>query len=57
MEAQQARTEADRESLNAHSAELGDRKVAKLMNQHHDADNDDKFQNDEEDVHDLISRR
>ena len=37
LETEQAGTKAERECFDANSAELGDDKVAKLMNHHHQA--------------------
>ncbi len=42
LNAEQAWTKSDREGFNAHSAELGDQKVAKFVDHHHDADKDDE---------------
>src|ERR1017187_3076666 len=42
LESKEARTEAEGERLNAHSAELGNGEVAKLVDYNHQADQDDK---------------
>ena len=42
FEAEQARTEAKGKRLDTHLAELGDGKMAELVDHDHDADKDDK---------------
>ena len=42
LEAEKARPKAEGERLHAHPAQLGDGKMSKLVDDHHDADQDDK---------------
>ena len=41
---------ADGEGLNADAAQLGDGKVAELVHQHHDAQNDEEINSDDQEM-------